>query len=347
MEIKELFEALDQKLDLVDFKQIHRNFSPLEYGIYIDGNLYTHEDQEPFFNSYNNPDLYRNLVIVSYEEDLDIMASYLVSKMFKRFLFTNYNKMVPNSLMLLNYPDNFMAMGYANYEYKTLIKAYKNKDVNIKMALFRLVINMRSLRSELIDSKYFKEESKLETLNGFLADSFFYALKCCNNSKASRIEAFFLSNYGLLKKDNMNIEFSTLSRGFLYKRILNSLGYKDFDYNVSLFDFCLLNISFVNENIKLKTPKSLLDCSKEYRQEITELFSAYFATDPKKVSLDARIHSYSPNKMYRLDDNIYCSDFVVLEKNIDKEFVFLQGPVVIKTKENSFDEVNAYYYLNL
>lgn len=81
----------------------------------------------------------------------------------------------------------------------------------------------------------------------------------------------------------------------------------------------------------------------EHMNKVNIKFEDFFKGYVKKHEGDFRICGYDPMNMIRQGDDILCSHFIMLMDDSTKKQLFVKGPVMVKLKAESYNQVIEYY----
>ena len=137
--------------------------------------------------------------------------------------------------------------------------------------------------------------------------------------------------------------------GFLLILLMNDLQIDIemlYESELNLYQVLCKKVNFIREPIAFKSDKNLLQRITEYEESISEKFSIFFENEPKRVAGYYQIFAFDPERIFVDKDNLYHESFVILKNLLNNELVKIEGPVITKIMDNSFDIVTSYHYLD-
>ncbi len=315
-------------------------------GIYDDTKLYTVQGVYEIKEIENINDYAIVNAEALFADDV-INAGLFIKNMTESHFYRFKDVRLPNDLLALDYPNIYLNYDYLSYERKLLLKGINTTDRYLKLNLFRMFLNVRDLRKQLIGKEYSTLEYQLETIEG-LSQFVMYRFLIGYDKKYAK----FIK--GIIKDsiEQINSIFSFRYRN-IYSGLMMLLMFEDLGINIdelyesndTLYQHAIKHMNFIQEPIPLKSDKALLSQLNAYNESITEKFAIYFENDPKKVSGSWQIYQYDPLRIYKDKNNIYHESFVVLKSLLDNRLIYLEGPIITKVMDNSIDIVTCYYKL--
>ena len=94
-----------------------------------------------------------------------------------------------------------------------------------------------------------------------------------------------------------------------------------------------------------RSDKTLLQKLTEYEDEVSEKFAIFFDNEPKRATGYYQIFAFDPERVFVDKDKLYHESFIVLKNLLNNELIKIEGPVVTKVLDNSYDIVTSYHYL--
>ncbi len=355
--MRNLYEKIELELDKVEFDEIWPGFSKMEFALYNKETVYLKDKEIPYDNrflgntsiNYND----KNLAIFNVKnptnENIPILASLIVHEMFHSYQVLNGEKRFPNDLLGLSSPKNLKNYEIKHRENKLIVSALNEVNHDVKLSYLKEIIALR--QSRLVKYRdIVKYEMALETLEGSAEYCGTKALK--NISKEhylSRIEDY----KGILLKD-IRLIFDTRKIsyyvGTLLLLLLNDLkihfnqeikgNNKYFFEEISeMLGFEIIDIEKIKED-------NLEEYYKEHLDSVNFEFEEFFKKKTNKHKGNFMICGYDPMNMIKREDDILCSQFIMLIDEVSKEKIFVQGPVVVRLKPESYKKVQEYYVLS-
>lgn len=338
----------------INMKKINTYFEKQKVAVYYDGFLYLSSGVVPF-----NPSVRESIVnlkdyaILNYE-DLNkeniVNVGLFVRQMVVNDFYKKHDRRIPNDLLALQYPNIYLNLDYMRYERQLLIKSYSATDNYVKLNYFRMFLNVRDLRRQLIGNEFSMLEYGLETILG-LADYTMYKIinyydKKLNKNRIKDI----IRDFSLIGLEHLDFRHANLYSGLFMTLIMNDLGIdveQLFESDHTFYQVLTKKINFIREPIAFKSDKNLVRKVADYEQSVSEKFAVFFDNSPKRVNGYYQIFSYDPNRIFVDKDNLYHESFVILKNLLNNELIKIEGPVITKILDNSFDIVTSYFYLEV
>ena len=322
------------------------NIKRCPVGIYKDGKIYTNLGVYEL-NEIENINEYSIVNAEAIYQDDVINAGLFIKNMTENHFYRCKDARLPNDLLALDYPNVYLNYDYLSYERKLLLKGISTNDRYLKMSFFRMFLNVRDLRKQMIGKEFSMLEYQLETIEG-LSQYIMYRFLVGYDKKYHK----FIKSIIKDSLTEINSLFSFRYRN-IYSGIMILLMFEDLGVNIeelyesndTLYQYVVKHLNFIKEPIPLKSDKALLSKLNEYNENVSEKFAIYFENDPKKVNGSWQIYQYDPLRIYKDKNNIYHESFVVLKSLLDNKLIYLEGPIITRVMENSIDIVNCYYKL--
>lgn len=341
-------KQIENIIDMVDFNEVYRYFEKQKVAIYQDGFLYFSDIKM----QYSINDLLPNeWAIVNYDDlsnDDMFNAGMFIQKMFVNMFYKRHDARIPIDLVALDYPQIYLNFDYMRYERQMLYKAATTADRNIKMNYFRMFINVRDLRKQIIGPSFSKLEYQLETIEGLSQYAMYKAIKTIQKKKADNIFKELTIDFNALSREYFDFRHANMYSGLLICKILEELqiNFEELYGNeTTIFDFVLTKIKYIAEPIAFKSDKALIANWNKYNEEISERMQIFFENNPKKINGYYQIYGYDPERIFKSKGNVFHESFVILKDLLTNELIYLVGPIVTKILDNSIDIVTTYYQL--
>ena len=169
--------SIEEIINTVNFKKIYKFFEKQKIAIYHDGFLHFKDYKLAFSQAVReNIAVCKEFAVLNYDslghDDL-LNAGLFIKQMVLNMFYNRHDKRVPNDLIALQYPKIYLNFDYMRYERRLLVKAYNSTDNYVKLSYFRMFLNVRDLRRQLVGNEFSMLEYGLETING-LADYAMY-----------------------------------------------------------------------------------------------------------------------------------------------------------------------------
>ncbi|HHU55092.1 MAG TPA: hypothetical protein GXZ48_00180 [Acholeplasmataceae bacterium] len=171
MELKEVYQQVNSKLEDVNFSLIWKDFQKYPFALYnknevcIDGNLIPWDDR--FLGNTSIEYQGKNIAIWNIEKsyDLDILCANLVHEMFHCYQKDKRDNRFPNDFIMLDYPDDIVNYSLKYEENKLLVNMLNTNDETIKNQLLTQFASIRNKRKQIIGD-FIYQEFRTETFEG-------------------------------------------------------------------------------------------------------------------------------------------------------------------------------------
>ena len=352
-EISLYVKKIEEVINSINFKKIYSYFKKQNVAIYNDGFLYFSSSKIPYnFNLRDSVKALSEFVILNYESltlDLIVDAGLFIKQMVTNMFYRNRDKRIPNDLLALQYPKIYLNYDYMHYERKLLIKAYHANDNYVKLNYFRMFLNVRDLRRQLVGNDFSMLEYGLETING-LSEYAMYKAIYLLDKKLMKVRLKEITNQFLIAStEYLDFRHSNIYSGLFILILMSDLGFDIeplFESEQTLYQVVSRKIDFFREPIAFRTDKNLIEKLTEYDNSVSEKFATFFDNTPKRVNGYYQIYAFDPYSIFVDKDNLYHETFVVLKNLLNNELIKIEGPVVTKILDNSYDIVTSYYYID-
>ena len=352
-EISTLVSHVEEIINSINFKKIYSFFEKQKIAVYHDGFLYFFDCKKPFNNSIRDSinDL-REYAILDYESlesDNIINAGLFIKQMVLNMFYRRHDRRIPNDLIALQYPNIYLNFDYMRYERQLLMKSYHSNDNYVKLNYFRMFLNVRDLRRQMIGNEFSMLEYGLETINGLSDYAMFKAISLLDKKLMKTRIKELASNFNLHANEYFDFRHANLYSGLLLVLLMSDLQIdieKLYESDQTLYQVVSNKIQFIREPIAFKSDKSLLEKMTAYEEEISEKFLSFFENATKRVIGYYQIFGYDPERIFVDKDNLYHESFVILKNLLNNELIKIEGPVITKIMDNSYDIVTSYHYLD-
>lgn len=350
--MRELYKLVNETIDEIDFDKIWSGFSKFNFALYDKKNIYFKDEVIPYDNRFlgNTSIEYNGEYIAIWhvenpcQADSQILAADLVHEMFHAFQRTHNENRYPNDLLMLDYPDNAENYAVRHMENLILADALLSTDLSIKKELLKNYLSARKYRENLIGD-IIKQEYCAETIEGIAEYVGSKALKQISHEKYTKRVNGFIENLKTL--DNRFFDTRRLSyyTGAVLCILLSEVGisahHKIGETEKPLF-------SLIAESSKAEKPvvniniANLFEKANSCTNDKKSKFNDFFMTTREKVEGDYFICGYDPMNMIKMNNMILCSHFVMLKGKDCDEPLFIQGPIIVNLKKDSFNEIYSY-----
>lgn len=351
--MRELYEKINKLLEKVDFESIWHGFHKYPFALYNNEQICLKDRMIPYDEQFcgNTSIKYGNEYMAIWNvddingNDAEELASDMVHEMFHAFQMEKGENRFPDDLFALSYPADIKNYELKHLENIKLAEAFEKDNADDKLLLISQFASIRKKREKII-GKFIQCECRTETAEGMAEYCGTMALKQLNSGKYNnRIKDYL----GQIKKcdavffDSRRISYYV---GALLLVMLNDVGIS-FYHNIGTAEKTVFEM--VSEKIKLNNDaefdsvypvKNAMDeCIKCKKAK----FKKFFALNPSKHEVDCVISGYDPMNMIKIGNQILCSHFIMLEDVKTHESKIINGQVVIELKDNSYNQVKAYY----
>ena len=349
--MNEKVKEIENIINSINFKNIYQYFERQKIGIYENRVLHLSNETVNYISEVRESiKEYSDYTILNFDclsDNNIINAGLFIRQMLINSFYKHHDKRIPNDLIGLRYPRIFLNYDYMNYERYLIVKSINAKDNYVKLNYFRMFLNVRDLRRQMIGNEYSMQEYNLETVEG-LATYFMY--KVVEQLDKSIAKTYFkesLKNFTHVTHQSFDFFNVNPEIGFFMAMIMDDLGldigllYEGTD---TLYQLATNKLKFIREPISYRSDRSLINKLDRYEKSISEKFSIFFENNPKRVQGAFQIYAYDPKRIFVDKDNLYHESFVILKNLLTNELIRLNGPVITKVLENSIDVVTSYHY---
>lgn len=351
--INDKVREIEDIIDSINFKNIYQYFIKRKVAVYHDGFLYSKDETIKFeHNLRKSIKNYNKFTIMNYEalhDDPLMNAGYFVYMMIVDMYYQQHDNRVVNDLIAIRYPRLYLNYDYMNYERKIILKAINSKDNHIKLNFYRMFLNIRDLRRQMIGNEYSMLEYNFETIEGLATYAMYKAICYVDKAKGKAFLKDVIKNFSTANKNILDFRTTNKNTGFLMALIMVDLQIDIMplfeNYN-TLYQLSTSKIKFIREPIAYRSDKSLIEEIGEFEEAVAEKFTLFFDNAPKRVNGSFQIFAYDPNRIFADKENIYHESFVILKNLFNNELVRVEGPVVTKVLDNSLDIVTSYHYID-
>lgn len=342
MDVRTIYHSVEKKIKQIDFHALHPDFKPYRFALYdhamvcLEGELFPYED---IFRG-NTSIEYRGEPIAIWDLDLEekidteLLAYGIIHEMYHCFQRENQEIRYPDDLKLLCYPADIINFSAKYQENLQLIQAYQNQD---RQALkrFYTIRNARYIKY----GESIREEWKAETLEGMAEYIGLKALKQIQKEKYQTIIRQYMEwlqqDISLLF-DARRISYYT---GTLFYLTLDRLGIP-IENKFSEQTVYEQNLLYTDKIYDMEENPHIAAEYDNFVRHRNQILKEHLAGSAY-TEWGSQICGYDPMNMFRAGDWIDCSHFAALQRGTER--IFLEGPVVLKSVENSTNEVEGYF----
>ena len=351
--INDVVNEIQSTINSVNFNKIYKYFPMQKIAIYNDGFLYVGDKAIKFQNNIRESikDCSEYVVInyESLEQDTILNVGKFIRKMIINNFYKHHDKRIPNDLIALRYPHIFLNYDYMSYEKQLILKALSAKDNYLKLNHFRMFLNVRDLRRQMIGNEFSMLEYNLETIEGLAQYISYKVIESLDKAKGKEFYKKIVNKFSVVNREYFDFHNANYNIGYLMSIVMVDLGIdisELLETDNTLYQFATSKIKFIREPISYRSDKALIENIRKYEEDVSEKFTLFFENNPERVYGSFQIFAYDPTRIFVDKDNLYHESFVVLKNLLNNELIKLDGPVITKVLENSIDIVTSYHYLS-
>jgi len=331
--VKKLYDEVSKLLGAVDFEGIWAGFSPFDFALFDKQSIYmtdkTLQWDERFLGNTAIEFEGKFLAIWEItsqndgEVDVERLVSGIVHEMFHALQKQQGDRRWVDELAFLNYP--YYDIDNANLkiaEMHYLMRAFSD-GTHEDLVQF---VALRNARRRIIGNDIFTQEMMAETIEGMAE---YAGLMTLNQLNRAKFVEDVSRRMDVLRSPDMLLKprLWAYSSGALLCLALKTLGI-NFHHHLSdirpLFDFVPKNKTAVETAIR------------EYKLKLRKIFDDFLKKHTSETKINATLTGYDPMNMQRLDDNILCTRFVMLDG------IYIEGPVMLHMEKGSKNQVVSY-----
>lgn len=350
--INDKVKEIEDIINSINFKNIYAYFEKQKIAIYEDRLLYLPDNTVKFVKDVRESiKEYSSYAILNHDclvNNNIINAGLFVKQMLINSFYRHHDKRIPNDLIGLRYPRIFLNYDYMNYERQLIVKSISAKDNYIKLNYFRMFLNVRDLRRQLIGNEYSMQEYNLETIEGLASFLMFKVIEQLDKNISKTYFKDCIKEFTTITKGSFDFYNVNSEIGFFMAIIMNDLGLDIkilYEGSDTLYQLASNKIKFIREPISYRSDKTLINKLEKYEASISEKFTVFFENNPKRVTGSYQIFAYDPKRIFVDKDNLYHESFVILKNLLNNELIRLNGPVITKVLDNSIDIVTSYHFI--
>lgn len=353
--MRNLYEKVNDTLNTINFNEIWNGFTKTNFALYNKNNVFLKNGVIPYDNrflgnttiDYEDESLaiwfIENIEDVDYKE----LSANIVHEMFHSFQTSQNESRFPDDIKALSYPSNLENYQLKYNENIMLVDALNSNEKNKQIDILNQIVASRKLRFKKFGS-LINYEFIIETIEGSAEYCGTKALKSIsNNLYKNRLEKYkeiLVSD----KKMLFDIRRCCYFTGTLFLLLLDELGI-DFPKEIhgqELTIFEQISVLMKSNNIINRTKSEKIN---KYFEEETlrkeKLIDDFNRENPLIYYGEFSICGYDPMNMFKIDNKIFCSNFIILHNIITKENIFISGPVIVVLENNS-NVIGRYYTIN-
>ncbi len=343
MDLFSIYQNVEQIIDRVKLSELFPGFRRYKFALYnaraicFNGAMLSYDERFKGNTSIEFCGEYIAIRQITSQSDLDldILAYELVHEMHHCYQQEKAERRFPDDLKLLNRPLDIDFYTLKHEENRCLALAYINGDKDS----FRKFYEIRNFRLDKF-SKYSQEELKAETIEGISEFIGLSALKRISLTKwQSHIDKYLriiTNDISLL----FDIRQAAYFSGAILCLTLDKFGYTiRNEYNEQTFyEQNLLYRGNSNFSVS-QTDDIYLELQNSVENDKRTI--AAMIHKMQWTEFSARIVGYDPMNMIRVDELIFCRNFVELQN--EREKIVLNIPTVLKLKSNCGNDIVGYY----
>ena len=351
--MRNLYNLVNSTLEQIDFNEIWNGFERGDFALYNKTKVYLKEDVIPYDNRFlgNTTIKYKekNLAIwyVENENDEDYreLSANIVHEMFHSYQFLKGETRFPNDIEGLAYPNILENYNLKYNENSLLINGLDAKNKSEKVRIFKKLVASRKLRLKKFGD-LIKYEFEIETAEGSAEYCGVKSLRIISDDLyEKRIESYkklIIEE----KKILFDIRKSCYFTGTLFLLFLDEIGV-DFSRKIeneqlTIFEQVSSSIDTSDVNVKCFDNPEIEKQFKEEKLRKENTINKFLKDKLSLVKGKFNICGYDPMNMFKIDNRIFCSHFIILRNIETKEKIFINGPVLMEIDEDA-DYVKEYY----
>ena len=326
--MRDLYLTVSKELSKVDFDSIWPGFRPYPFAL-VSGELVYLADKEI---SVSERPMWANTVIEfesgllatwcldseNGEIDAQVLAGNLVHEMFHAFQNEQGESRWANEFALMAYPDNLDAYRIKSAELRMLTLAYRNRDANAFASFTSLRQARRGLLGDIILQEY-----AAETFEGMAEYAGLSALAQLSQEKFDTSLNKWLNVLENPGEHFFNVRRMAYPTGAIICLTAKKLG---------------INITHsLNETQPLfellSSPDKIAPCFDAHFAAKKARFDEFLAAHNNVIEKNALICGFDPMNMWRLNDQVLCNHFVMLDDE------HINGPVLLNMAPGSERQV--------
>lgn len=350
--MRDLYQRVTEKLDEIIWDELWRGFHPYSFALYNEETVYLAEDEIPRDERFlaNTAILFDGEWMAIWntdcdeEEDAEVLAANLAHEMFHCFQQEQGETRYANELAVLAYPLDEQNYQMKARENRRIADMVSETSLEGKYRLFGQVIQSRRNRVEQI-KEVFQLEIQIETIEGAAEFVGLRALRQLNETMYEEKLNGYLQELRNVSENLLHIRRSAYYTGTLLLLTLELLGKpieQDLTKKEPLYRYFEREIpTFPVEYEYQEEVAQLIEAEIERRKNVIHEF---LAIHPNEKQENSRMSGYDPMNMFRIDGWIYCTNFVHLTNLETEHKTFFRGPILLKLKKGTFNEVESYYW---
>lgn len=335
MDLKDLYKALDDKLNQIDFFQLQNGFKKYEFILYTQKEYCLNHCLYPNHSKfYGNTALEwegRIIAIWNVEddfvEDIDVFTANLVHEMYHCFQMEQQEKRFPNDLILLSLPLDNPLCQLRYQDSRLLIEGYYSPSLDALKKIY-------FVRREMLKiNQHVEEEFKSESIEGVAEYIGLQALKQISLSKYEKqMEKYcaVLNTFDIQLSPRKRSYYS----GCLFLHLLHCLCLDVSPFSDKSF-FDSLSETIPSKNILIQEDTQL----KEQILKEEESFQKILVDNKNFKAFPSRIVGYDPMNMKWYKNYFLCKGFLLLDNGTETKT--FQQPILLKMGD-SISEVLEY-----
>ncbi|MGL4336474.1 MAG: hypothetical protein ACRCST_06235 [Turicibacter sp.] len=352
--MRKMYNHINELVDAVPFHLIWEGFHRIEFALYNDEYVYLADKVIPYDNRFlgNTCITYEGKKLaIWYLKNLNNvneieLASDIVHEMFHGYQFEQGEVRFPNDIEGLDYPTVLENYQLKHYENILLVEALNNKSIEAKYEMLKKIIASRLYRIKKFGEQI-KYEFEIETIEGC-------AVYCGTKSLSYLSKEHYDKQIEMYKKtmllDNkilFDIRRGSYYSGTLFLLLLDEVGIQ-ISKNLSnqersIFEQVAATVETNHIDIfKPNFSSVIIGFEKEMNRK-ERLFTDFFAQNVMKHEGEFSICGYDPMNMVKVDNQILCSNFIVLENKDSQQQLFIKGPVMLELSK--IDYISTYFQI--
>jgi len=350
--LRELYNKIYEIIEKLDYGDIWSGFNRYPFALYDKENVFFKDKTIPYNTCFlgNTAIEYDGAFLAIWcvenplSENPEALAANIVHEMFHAYQRANNESRFPDDLLMLDYPytqDN-ITLQYS--ENLLLSQAAKSQDLLEKKNLLMQFAAARKYREGLIGD-IIKQEYLRETVEGMAEYAGNMALKQISPELYKERVGGYIEKLEVLDERLFDIGRLLYYSGFL---LCNTLAEAGIDFYHAIGDAELPLFDIIADNSLAEKPDIEVDKTRisaelmNYMDSKKSGFNAFLSAHKDEVSGDFYICGYDPMNMVKFENMILCSHFIMLMGQESSDPVFIEGPVLLKLRTGTTNNVMSY-----
>lgn len=352
--MQKLYNSVYNTLSSISCEKYWKGFSQCTFALYDSENVYFQDKVIPVTKDFtgNRAIFYNNEYIAIWKvtnprkEDPILLAASLVHIMFHAYQKTCKESRFTDDLKVLDYPDSINNFSLKLLENETLVKVIESADNKEKSQLLTKFSSIRKQRCNLMGN-VINYEFLIESTDGLAEFIEAMALKDLSPDLFKKRLSYYKRKVCHIKKSFFNIRKISCYTGAV---LLLALQSSDISYYHSIGTTKESIYSLVESHIN---PEGLIyenyinpdieESLHDYQKYRKKTLNDFISCNLKEYDGTYNICGYDAMNMLKSGGYILNNTMIILRKNDDNKEITIEGPVLVKLKDGSYNEISAYY----